>query len=108
MTDTDLMAGKKEGFVLRILRVIYMNVRAFVAGAALSWTSVPYLLRRRHETENLFILMTLLQMRGLSPLPPSRRLIMLPYVMPQILYWKRKLKLWDEVLETADLKHIGH
>jgi hypothetical protein len=86
----------------------YTTLREFVAGAALSWTSVPYLLKRRKETENLFIIATLLDLWGLSPQPPSRRLWMLPYVVPQILYWKRRLRLWDDALETADLKHLGH
>ena len=91
-------------FFKRISNVLH----EFVAGTALSWTSVPYLLKRRKETENLFILMTLLDLMGESPLPPRSRLMMLPYVVPQILYWRRRLALWDESLETADLKHIGH
>jgi hypothetical protein len=83
-------------------------VRGFVFGAALSWTSVPYLLLRRHENERLFSLALYLNLRGLSPLPPRYRLWMLLQVTPQILYWRRRLTLWDESLETADLKHIGH
>jgi hypothetical protein len=91
-------------FFQRISNVLH----EFVAGTALSWTAVPYLLKRRKETENLFILMTLLDLMGESPLPPRYRLMMLPHVVPQILYWRRRLALWDDSLETADLKHIGH
>jgi hypothetical protein len=91
-------------FIQRISNVLH----EFVAGTALSWTSVPYLLKRRKETENLFILMTLLDLMGTTPLPPRDRLMMLPHVVPQILYWRRRLALWDDSLETADLKHIGH
>ena len=87
---------------------LYQNIREFVAGAALSWTSVPYLLKRRHETENLFVFQLLFDLHGISPVPPDMRLWMLPHVVPQILYWRRRLALWDEALETADLKHIGH
>ena len=83
-------------------------LREFVAGTALSWTIVPYVLKRRRETENLFMLFTLLDLWGSTPLPPRRRLLLLPHVIPQILYWRRRLALWDEALETADLKHIGH
>jgi hypothetical protein len=79
-----------------------------VAGAALSWTSVPYLLKRRKETENLFVFFTLLELWGMAPFLPRKRLFMLPHVVPQILYWRRRLALWDDALETADLKHIGH
>lgn len=80
----------------------------FLAGTALSWTAVPYLLKRREEMENLFILATFLDMQGCSPLPLRRRLFLLPRVIPQILYWRRRLALWDETLESADLKHLGH
>jgi hypothetical protein len=45
---------------------------------------------------------------GVPPLLPNRRLFLLPHVIPQILYWRRRLALWDESLETADLKHLGH
>lgn len=94
--------------MLPLLERFYFQVREFVAGAALSWTSVPYLLKRRKETENLFVFLTLLELWGTSPFPAQRKLFMLPYVMPQILYWRRRLALWDDALETADLKHIGH
>jgi len=80
----------------------------FVSGTALSWTSVPYILLRRKETENLFMLAFILNMHGLSPLPPRYRLWLLLEVVPQIMYWRRKLLLWDDNLEMADLKHIGH
>lgn len=80
----------------------------FVSGTALSWTSVPYILRRRREMENLFMLGLILNMNGLSPLPSRHRLWLLSEVIPQILYWRRKLLLWDDSLETADLKHLGH
>jgi len=90
------------------LQRFYSNLREFVAGAALSWTSVPYILKRRKETENLFVFLTLLELWGLSPVPMQGRLWMLPYVVPQILYWRRRLRLWDDALETADLKHLGH
>jgi len=50
----------------------------------------------------------ILNMNGLSPLPSRHRLWLLSEVIPQILYWRRKLLLWDDSLETADLKHLGH
>lgn len=80
----------------------------FIAGAALSWAATPYVLKRRQETENLFMLATLLNYWGNSPVPPMKRLFLLPYTIPQILYWRRRLRLWDDSLESADLKHLGH
>ncbi len=91
-----------------IIRRFSNSLHEFVSGAALSWAAVPYLLKRRQETEYLFILITLLEISGYSPFPLRRRLFLLPYVIPQILYWRRRLALWDESLEVADLKHLGH
>ncbi len=84
------------------------QVRGFMAGAALSWTAVPYLLRRRREMEELFVLDLYLGLLGLEPVPPQERLWLIPYVVPQILAWRRRLRLWDDSLETANLAHIGH
>ena len=83
------------------------HVRAFMAGAALSWTAVPYLLHRRRELEQVFVLELYLGLRGLSPVPPSQRLWLLPFVVPQVLSWHR-LRLWDDSLETANFAHLGH
>ncbi len=80
----------------------------FFAGAAYSFTAVPYLLKRRHENEQLFILITVLELSGLPTMPAMKRLFLLPYVVPQILYWRRRLALWDDSLEVADLRHLGH
>ena len=92
----------------RLWKRLSAVLHEFVAGAAMSWTAPPYLLKRRRETENLFMLFTLLGLWGNLPMPPSRRLWLLPHVLPQIMYWRRRLMLWDDSLETADLKHIGH
>lgn len=94
--------------ISEIIRRFSNSLHEFVSGAALSWAAVPYLLKRRQETENLFILITLLELNGYSPFPPRQRLFLLPYVIPQILYWRRRLALWDDALEVADLKHLGH
>lgn len=80
----------------------------FVSGTALSWTYVPYILRRRKETKNLFMLALILNIRGLSHLSSRYRLWLLLEVIPQILYWQSKLLPWDDSRETTDLKHLGH
>lgn len=103
----ELDHNKPSGFVETMEHAMDW-LQGFVFGAALSWTSVPYLLLRRRENERLFSLALYLNLRGLSPFPPRYRLWMLPEITPQILYWRRKLALWDDALEMADLKHIGH
>ncbi len=90
------------------LRRWWRLVRGFMAGAALSWTAVPYVLRRRRALEGLFALDLYLGLRGLEPVPPGERLWLLPYVVPQILAWRRRWRLWDDSLETANLAHLGH
>lgn len=94
--------------ISQYLKRIYVSLHEFVAGASLSWVAVPYLMKRRRETENLFILMTFLGLVGNSPLPPRYRIFIVPYVVPQILYWRRRLSLWDDSLEMADFRHLGH
>lgn len=77
-------------------------------GAAMSWVLAPHLLKRRQELERLFMLVTTGDLMGASLMPPLNRLRLLPFMVPQILYWRRRLALWDEELEGVDLKHIGH
>lgn len=84
------------------------RVRAFMAGAAVSWMAVPYLLRRHEVMRHLFALEMWLTLQGLAPFPGSRRLYLLPYVVPQIMAWHRHLRLWDDSLDTAHLAHLGH
>lgn len=103
----DLDSRKSFDLKSKISRLITW-LHEFFSGAALSWTSVPYLMLRRRETEKLFAFAFLLNLNGLSPLPPRYRLWMLLEMTPQIMYWRRKLLLWDDDLEMADLKHIGH
>ena len=92
----------------RFLNALWRKIHEFVLGAALSWVLVPILLKRRDETERLFVLAMLLQNEGLAPLPPQKRLFLLPRMIPQIMAWRRRLRLWDDSLETVDLRHIGH
>lgn len=99
---------KKTSWLSSLARRLINLLHEFVSGAALSWATVPYILRRRQETENLFILGLILNLKGVSPLPPRYRLWLLTEAVPLILYWKRKLLLWDDSLETANLKHLGH
>lgn len=80
----------------------------FVFGAAMSWVMPPHTLKRQAELERIFILMTIGDLKGISLSPPPNGLRLLPFLVPQIMYWRRRLALWDEELEGADLKHLGH
>ncbi len=92
----------------RAAHTAWLWLHEFTTGAALSWVAVPMVLRRRDETERLFGLLMLMQAEGLPLLPPRERLFLLPTVVPHIMTWRRRLRLWDDSLETVDLKHIGH
>ncbi len=50
-----------------------------------------YALRTRASMEHLFILITMGDMLGIPILPPYYSLRLLPYVVPQISTWKRRL-----------------
>ena len=48
-------------------------------------------LRTRASMEHLFILITMGDLLGIPILPPYYRLRLLPYVVPQIATWKRRM-----------------
>ncbi len=50
-----------------------------------------YALRTRASMEHLFILITMGDMIGIPILPPYYSLRLLPYVVPQIATWKRRM-----------------
>lgn len=77
-------------------------------GAAMSWVMPPHTLKRQAEQERIFILMTAGDLMGISLSPPPNGLRLLPFLVPQIMYWRRRLALWDEELEEVNLKHLGH
>jgi hypothetical protein len=98
--------------MLNKLRVRWARLRewwsGFMFGAAMSWVMAPHTVQRRHELEGIFILMTAADLMGFSLVPPMSSQRLLPFLVPQILYWRRRLALWDEELESVDLKHLGH
>ena len=50
-----------------------------------------YALKTRGSMEHLFILITMGDMLGVPILPPYYSLRLLPYVVPQISTWKRRM-----------------
>ncbi len=60
-------------------------------------------LELRYELEGLFILVTFGDLVGLPVMPPYYSLRLLPYVVPQIGTWKRKVLRERHPLENEEL-----
>ena len=73
---------EKKGFLRSLKEVIY--------GMAAHDMS-RYAIRTRASMEHLFILITMGDLIGVPILPPYYSLRLLPYVVPQISTWKRRL-----------------
>ena len=76
------MPEEKKGLLQGFREIIY--------GMA-SHDMSRYALRTRASMEHLFILITMGDMIGIPILPPYYSLRLLPYVVPQISTWKRRL-----------------
>lgn len=81
MTETE--KTKKKGGILQA-------VKEFVYGVA-AHDSTRFALKTRASMEHLFILITMGDMLGVPILPPYYSLRLLPYVVPQISTWKRRM-----------------
>jgi len=75
-------APEKKGF--------FQNLKEILYGMA-SHDMSRYAIRTRASMEHLFILITMADMIGIPILPPYYSLRLLPYVVPQISTWKRRL-----------------
>ncbi len=69
---------------------VFQNIKEVLYGMA-SHDMSRYALRTRASMEHLFILITMGDMIGVPILPPYYSLRLLPYVVPQIATWKRRL-----------------
>ena len=77
------MGDEKKGGFLRALK-------EFVYGMAAHDTT-RLALKTRASMEHLFILITMGDLLGVPILPPYYSLRLLPYVVPQIATWKRRM-----------------
>ena len=81
--------------------------RDFVYGLS-GFEFVRHAVQLRHERETLFMLVTMGDMIGLPIMPPFYSLRLLPYVLPEISTWKRKVlrekELWER--EEYDLHGV--
>jgi hypothetical protein len=69
---------------------IFGAIKEFVYGVA-AHDSARFALKTRASMEHLFILITMGDMLGVPILPPYYSLRLLPYVVPQIATWKRRM-----------------
>jgi hypothetical protein len=69
---------------------MWQNIRETVYGMAAHDMSRAAL-RTRSSMEHLFILITMGDLLGIPILPPYYSLRLLPYVVPQIATWKRRM-----------------
>ncbi len=66
------------------------HITDFIYGMA-SHEMARHALKTRGSMEHLFILITMGDMLGVPILPPYYSLRLLPYVVPQISTWKRRM-----------------
>jgi hypothetical protein len=77
---------KKAG----ILRRVFEGTREVIYGMAAHDTA-RFALKTRGSMEHLFILITMGDLLGVPILPPYYSLRILPYVVPQVATWKRRM-----------------
>ena len=64
---------------------------------------VLYTVRLRADLESLFILITLGDLIGVPILPPYYSLRLLPYLVPQVSSWKRRVLREHDILDADGL-----
>jgi len=69
---------------------LFQGLREFIYGMAAHDTA-RLALKTRASMEHLFILITMGDLLGVPILPPYYSLRLLPYVVPQISTWKRRM-----------------
>jgi hypothetical protein len=82
MPESNENEPKRGGFLHNLREVMYGMASHDMSRAAL---------RTRASMEHLFILITMGDLIGVPILPPYYSLRLLPYVVPQIATWKRRM-----------------
>lgn len=72
------------------LRSFFNTAKEVMYGMA-SHDMTRYAIRTRASMEHLFILVTMGDLLGVPILPPYYSLRLMPYVVPQISTWKRRM-----------------
>ena len=85
----------------------WMAVRQFMYGLT-GHEFARHAVEMRHELEAVFIVVTLGDLIGVPILPPVYSLRLLPYVVPEVATWKRKMvrrkEFWEK--EEYDLHGV--
>lgn len=90
MPEEPKVPEAQEGDQPKGLRGFMHKMRQVTYGMA-SHDMTRYALRTRASMEHLFILVTMGDMLGVPILPPYYSMRLLPYVVPQISTWKRRM-----------------
>ena len=90
MTEQENTVAKK-GIWQAVSEILYGMAAHDMSRAAL---------RTRASMEHLFILITMGDLLGIPILPPYYSLRLLPYVVPQIATWKRRMLREKDVADT--------
>ncbi|MCL6449771.1 MAG: hypothetical protein K6T75_00550 [Acetobacteraceae bacterium] len=83
-------AGAKGAGEKKPRETVGSIVKEFVYGMA-AHDMTRFALKTRSSMEHLFILITMGDLLGVPILPPYYSLRLLPYVVPQIATWKRRM-----------------
>jgi hypothetical protein len=86
MSTKDTSSEEKVGLIRRFGR----SAKEFLYGMA-GHDMTRFALKTRGSMEHLFILITMGDLLGIPILPPYYSLRLLPYVVPQISTWKRRM-----------------
>jgi hypothetical protein len=90
MTSEDRDKAVEEREKAAKAKSVWQGIRETVYGMAAHDMSRAAL-RTRASMEHLFILITMGDLLGIPILPPYYSLRLLPYVVPQIATWKRRM-----------------
>lgn len=83
-------AGKAGGGEEAPRETVGSAVKEFIYGMA-AHDMARFALKTRSSMEHLFILITMGDLLGVPILPPYYSLRLLPYVVPQVATWKRRM-----------------
>lgn len=92
----------KVATTYRHLSRFFQTARGVLYGFA-AHEIVLYTIRLRADMESLFMLITLGDLIGVPILPPYYSLRLLPYVVPSIATWKRRMLRERDFLEADGL-----
>jgi hypothetical protein len=87
---SETTAGQAEEEQPRGVRGFMQKVKQVTYGMA-AHDMTRYAMRTRASMEHLFILVTMGDMLGVPILPPYYSMRLLPYVVPQVSTWKRRM-----------------